>query len=386
VSHRPRSAGPSARPRVDPRIRALLHWFAGHRRPLPWRQRPTPYRTWVAEVLLQQTRVVQAAPYFERFVERFPSVGALARASEDEVLKVWEGAGYYARARNLHRAARRLVEERRGQIPRRSAELQQLPGVGPYIAAAVASLAFDEPDVALDANGLRVLARWTLERGDPRRTVVRRRLHRWALDHRPVARSGRFNEALMELGETVCLPVHPRCGACPIASFCRARQELPDPGSLPVRRPTRRKPLVIGAVVAVNRSGRWLVQRRPSTGLLGGLWEFPGGKLRPGERPDSAARRELREETGLVAGPLEALGLFRHEYSHFRVALHLFRAPSPRGKLRVRGRRHRWVGWAALRRLPLPRATLKMLPSLRQESAPDRVFQGSGSHRDRIGA
>jgi A/G-specific adenine glycosylase len=377
VNRRLRSIGLPALEGIDPRVRALLVWFPGHRRPLPWRQRPTPYRIWVAEVLLQQTRVAQAIPYFQRFIRRFPSLRALAKASEEQVLKAWEGAGYYARARHLHQAARHLVERHGGELPHRAAELRQLPGVGPYIAAAVASLAFREPDVALDANGLRVLSRWTLERGDPRRAPVRDRLHRWARDRRPPTRSGEFNEALMELGETVCLPAQPRCGECPIAPYCRARQELPDPGVLPARRPARAKPLVVAAVVAVTRRGRWLVLRRPSTGLLGGLWEFPGGKLRAGERPVAAARRELREETGLNAGALEELGLFRHEYSHFRVALHLFRSRSPRGKLRARGRRHRWVGWAALRRLPLPRATLKLLPSLREPSALDRVSRGS---------
>ncbi|MGC2288850.1 MAG: A/G-specific adenine glycosylase [Thermoplasmata archaeon] len=377
MNTRPRPAGPPAAEVSDPRVRALLAWFRRHRRPLPWRRHRTPYRIWVAEVLLQQTRVAQAAPYFERFVRRFPSVPALARASEEQVLKAWEGAGYYARARHLHQAARLLVRAHEGRLPHRSEELRQLPGVGPYIAAAVASLAFNEPDVALDANGLRVLARWTLERGDPRRAPVRRRLGRWAIDRRPPARSGAFNEALMELGETVCLPARPRCEECPIASDCRARQELPDPGVIPTRRARHAKPLVVASVVAVTRRGRWLLLRRPSAGLLGGLWEFPGGKLRPDEPAIAAARRELREETGLTAGPLEKLGLFRHDYSHFRVALHLFRSRSARGTLRVRGRRHRWVGWSELRRLPLPRATLKMLPSLGYVPAPDRVSRDS---------
>jgi A/G-specific adenine glycosylase len=340
----------------------------------------------VAEVLLQQTRVAQAAPYFERFVRRFPTIGALARASEEQVLKTWEGAGYYARARHLHAAARQLVRDWKGALPHRAADLRQLPGVGPYIAAAVASLAFNEPEVALDANGLRVLARWTLERSDPRRGPVQRRLHRWVVEHWPATHAGAFNEALMELGETVCLPARPRCEECPIATHCRARQELPDPGTLPVRKPHRTKPLVVAAVVAVNRRGRWLVLRRPSTGLLGGLWEFPGGKLEAGERPVAAARRELREETGLSMGTVEPLGVFRHEYSHFRVALHLFRSRSVRGAVRDRGRRHRWVGLNELRRLPLPRATVKMIPSLGQDPARDRVFPGSRSRRGRIAA
>ncbi len=377
MNPRRRSAGPRVTAGADPRVRSLLVWFRRHRRPLPWRQHRTPYRIWVAEVLLQQTRVAQATPYFERFVRRFPTVRDLARTSEEQVLKAWEGAGYYARARHLHQAARILVRERGGQLPHRVEELRQLPGVGPYIAAAVASLAFHAPEVALDANGLRVLARWTLERRDPRRAPVRHRLVRWAEDRLPRTRSGEFNEALMELGETLCLPTHPRCDACPIASLCRARQELPDPGAIPARRPPRAKPLVVASVVAVTRAGRWLVLRRPSSGLLGGLWEFPGGKLRTHEPPVVAARRELREETGLTAGRLEKVGLFRHEYSHFRVTLHLFRSRSVGGKLRVRGRRHRWVGWTELRRLPLPRATLKMIPSLREAPAPDRVFPGS---------
>lgn len=374
---------PVGRALPDPRVRRLLTWFPRHRRPLPWRRHRTPYRIWVAEVLLQQTRVAQAIPYYRRFLRRFPNVHSLARASEEQVLKAWEGAGYYARARHLHQAARLLVRTRRGVLPRHAIELRELPGVGPYIAAAVASLAFREPDVALDANGLRVLARWTLEREDPRRAVVHERLARWAREHRPATRSGEFNEALMELGETVCFPVEPRCGRCPVARHCRARQELPDPGAIPPRRTARPKPLVIGSVVALARQGRWLVLRRPSSGLLGGLWEFPGGKLRSHETPVAAARRELREETGLTAGPLEELGRIRHEYSHFRVALHLFRSRSVRGRFRARGRRHRWVGTGALRRLPMPRATLKMLPYLTRDPASDRASPGSGSRRGR---
>ena len=386
MSHGSRAAGVRATAREDLRVRRLLRWFRRHRRPLPWRRDRTPYRIWVAEVLLQQTRVAQAEPYFRRFVRRFPTVEALARASEEEVLKAWEGAGYYARARHLHQAAREIVKRHGGQLPRQSEELRRLPGVGPYIASAVASLAFDAPEVALEANALRVLARWTLELEDVRRPAVRDRLHRWALERLPRRRAGEFNEALMELGETICLPGHPRCEGCPVATDCRARRELPDPGTLPLRRPSRHKPLVIGAVVAVGHRGRWLVLRRPSHGLLGGLWEFPGGKLESGESPVHAARRELREETGLAAGRLEPLGLIRQEYSHFRVALHLFRSRSVRGKLRVRDRRHRWVGLTELRRLPLPRATVKMIPSLRRSVARDTASRGSGSRRDRTAA
>ncbi|HEY6238833.1 MAG TPA: A/G-specific adenine glycosylase, partial [Thermoplasmata archaeon] len=202
---------------VDPpATRALLRWFDRHRRPLPWRRDRDPYRIWVAEVLLQQTRVAQAQPYFDRFIARFPTVGSLARAPLTDVLKVWEGAGYYARARHLHAAARWVVRDGGGRLPQEVAALEELPGVGPYIARAIASLAFDVDVVALEANGLRVAARWTLERGDLRRSAVRRRLEAALSDRRSRRRPGAFNEALMELGETVCLPVAPRCGACPV--------------------------------------------------------------------------------------------------------------------------------------------------------------------------
>jgi A/G-specific adenine glycosylase len=356
---RPSNPGP-----VGPRrVSALLDWFPRHRRSLPWRIRPDPYRIWVAEVLLQQTRVAQAAPYFERFVARFPTVRSLARATRSEVLKAWEGAGYYARARHLHAAAKILVAEHKGRIPETVEDLEQLPGVGPYIARAVASLAFGAPVVALEANGLRVAARWSREEGNIRSSAVRRRLERGLAQLLPPSAAGAFNEAIMELGETVCLPAAPRCAECPVTFACRAYLELSDPSALPRRPVARDRPLVRAAVVALSDGGRWLVQRRAPTGLLGGLWEFPGGRIEPGERPDSAAVRELWEETGARAADLTSVGIVRHRYSHFGVELHVFSgaAAHPRPRL---GPDRRWVTPAQLRRLPLPQATYKILQRL----------------------
>ncbi len=356
-----RHAGASRRSRAAP-ARALLRWFARHRRPLPWRASRDPYRIWIAEVLLQQTRVAQAAPYFERFVARFPSVSALARASEEEVLKAWEGAGYYARARRLRQAAQVVVGRFHGRLPSSLEELERLPGVGPYTARAVGSLAFDVPCVALEANGLRVAARWTGEEGDIRSGAVRARLERHLLSVLPEDRAGAFNEAVMELGETVCLASAPRCGECPVASTCRARRDLPDPSVLPRRRPSPRRPHVRAAVVVLERRGRWLVQRRPSRGLLGGLWEFPGGTIEPGETPAEAARRELREEVGIDARELTPWTTVRHGYSHFTVELHVFRG-SWAGRVRPSPSRT-WVTSSELRALPLPRATQKIVARL----------------------
>lgn len=361
----------------------LSRWFRHHRRPLPWRTDRDPYRIWIAEVLLQQTRVAQAVPYFERFVRRFPTVRALARAPLSEVLKVWEGAGYYARARHLHAAARGLVADRGGEIPDAVDELERLPGVGPYIARAVASLAFQRPVVALEANGLRVAARWTLEPGDPASARVRSRLEQVLSEILPRAAPGEFNEALMELGETVCTPVAPRCGACPVAFACRAHRELDDPGTLPRRRPRPPRPHVRAAVVVlVDHEGRWLLQRRPPRGLLGGLWEFPGGKIGRGERPEAAARRELAEETGFGVRGLFPVGVVRHAYSHFSVELHVFRG-RPAGRSRPLPANRRWLRPERLAALPLPKATEKIV---RRFTAAGTASPGSGSRRGRTSA
>ncbi len=357
---------------------ALLDWFDAHRRPLPWRTDLDPYRRWVAEVFLQQTRVGQAEPYFVRFLTRFPTVQALAAASRPEVLRAWQGAGYYARARHLHDGARQIVRARHGLFPRSRAQWATVPGVGPYIAAALASLLADEPVVALDANVVRVAARWFRERGDVRRSAVRARLESRLARLLPADRPGAFNEAVMELGETICRPVAPSCPQCPVRSACRAARELADPGALP-RRPRRAaKPHVRAAVVVLERAGRWWMQRRPDVGFLGGLWEFPGGKIEAGERPGAAARRELREESGMRAGPLRYEGVVRHAYSHFSVDLHVFRgaalgghAPSSPG---------RWIRPSTRLPVPIARGTEKIVRRLLTEG---RASPDSGSRPGR---
>jgi len=361
---------------------ALVHWYRGHRRALPWRADRDPYRVWVAEVLLQQTRVAQAVPYFERFVSSFPTVDALARASLSRVLKAWQGAGYYARAHRLHATARLIAKERGGRFPSTVDELESLPGVGPYIARAIASIAFGRPCVALEANGIRVAARWTREEGDVRDPAVRARLENALASIVPNRNPGTFNEAVMELGETVCVPTRPNCPACPVAFACRALRELDDPGRIPVSSGRKRRPTVRAAIVVLTGPGdRWLVQRRAASGLLPGLWEFPGGRIERHELPEAAARRELREETGLEVGDLVPLGVVRHAYSHFVVELHAF-AGRYRGRPGTGSRAgRRWVTPSELARLPVPKATEKVVALARIRE--DTACRGSGSRRGR---
>ena len=215
--------------------------------------------------------------------------------------------------------------------------------------------------VALEANGLRVAARWTREEGDVRTSVVRARLERALAAAMPAGAAAAFNEAVMELGETTCRPAAPECPTCPVHAFCRAYRETPNPERLP-RRPTpKRRPHVRAALVVLRDGDRWFVQRRAPSGLLGGLWEFPGGKVGPAERPEDAARRELREETGLGSGPLRFRGVVRHGYSHFTVELHVFEGTVRGRPRRPPGPARRWVTPSQLLRLPIPKATEKVV-------------------------
>lgn len=321
---------PRAEPETDAlddpeRIRRdLLAHYDAHRRDLPWRQDPTPYATWISEVMLQQTRVETAAPYFHRWMERFPTVHSLAKADEEDVLRSWEGLGYYSRARNLHRAARLVRERHGGALPRSAVELRELPGVGEYTAGAVASIAFGEPVPAVDGNVRRVLSRlFDIERPTPAR--LRREANALVPEHRP----GDFNQALMELGATICTPRSPSCNACPLGEHCLARSR----GSVELRPPPRnRRPIPafdIATTLVVDREGGLLLRRRPENGLLGGLWEFPGVDSTNAPSADAAARlaSELLPKEPSLCGDPERLPAVSHVFSHRRETYHpwLFR-------------------------------------------------------------
>lgn len=304
-------------------VSPLLDWFQRHARDLPWRRSRHPYAVWVAEIMLQQTRVETALPYYQRWMERFPTLEHLAAADEQEVLRLWEGLGYYQRARHLWQAARQVIHEFGGQIPSAVETLRRLPGVGRYTASAIASIAFDRDVPTLDGNIRRVLARLFNLDVPVHKGSGERRLWELAAQHLPPGQAALYNQALMELGALICTPRRPACERCPVASFCRAYAlGVQEQRPLKPTKPARPHHLVTAAVII--QQGRVLLTQRPPQGLLGGLWEFPGGKVQPGETLEAGLRREIREELGVPLVIRGKLGIYRHAYSHFRVTLHAF--------------------------------------------------------------
>jgi A/G-specific adenine glycosylase len=322
--------------------------------------------------MLQQTVVATVVPYFERFVARFPDFPALAVASEEEVLACWSGLGYYARGRNLHRAARAVVARHGGALPPDEAGLRGLPGVGEYTAAAVAAIAFGARTFALDGNAARVMARLSDEARAIDEPPVRTALRGRGLALVPADRPGDFAQAVMELGARLCVSGQPRCPACPVRRFCRAHSEG-RAALLPVRTPRRPRKAVELTCVAVERRGRVLLVRRPSGVLLGGTWVLPSSELAAGEPEAAAARRALADAglgVGLGRGPLRSAGTIRHIFTHRDVTARVLRAPVS-GSIRRQGGA-RWVSIAAPGVLALSSFTRKTLALLRPDQGAGR--------------
>ncbi len=368
----------------------LLDWYRRSHRDLPWRRTRDPYRIWVSEVMLQQTQVATVIPYYARFLERFPDIESLARAPLDEVLKRWEGLGYYARARNLHAAARRVVSEHGGAVPREPAVFRSLPGVGDYIAAAVPSIAFDAPLAVVDGNVKRVVARLVALAESVDRPAGTRAVRENAQRLLDRSHPGDFNQAMMELGAVVCRPASPLCGACPVAASCRALS-LGDPAAFPVRDARRAVPTQHIAVGVVSRDGRVLITRRREDAMLGGLWEFPGGKIEDGESAQAACAREIKEEVDLDVDVGDRLTRVRHAYSHLRVEIDVFRCRYTGGKVALRGpTEYRWILPEETAEYAFPRANHKFLEVLKESLAaetpsrrPRKRTPGSAKRRRR---
>ena len=341
--------------------RALLRWYRAKRRDLPWRRTRDPYAIWISEAMLQQTRVETVIPYYERFLERFPDTRSLASAELDEVLGLWAGLGYYSRARNLRRAAQVVVDEYGGNLPDDIEELRSLPGVGPYTAGALASIAFDRPEPVVDGNVMRVLARIEAIRDDVKKPAVLNRFWELASALAKGRSPGDLNQAIMELGATVCTPRAPRCDECPVRRHCAAL-EAGDAESLPVKgkKPAPRK--IEATAALVYRRGTLLAVKRPPQGLLGGLWDLPGDELASGEAALAGVLRGLRERVGLSVTRAHRVGEVQHAFTHRLLRLHVFQCEEPRGRTKLSGfDAHRWVSRRAMRTLPQGSVTAKAL-------------------------
>ncbi|UCC75317.1 MAG: A/G-specific adenine glycosylase [Anaerolineales bacterium] len=348
----------------------LLDWYQHHQRDLPWRRTKDPYRVTVSEFMLHQTRVQTVLPYYRRFLGVFPDWPSLAAAPLDRVLKAWEGLGYYARARNLHALAQRVCSEHGGHLPESEEALLALPGVGPYTAGAILSICFGRDRPAIDGNTRRVLCRVFQITQDPTRPEGRRRLQAIAASLLPPGQADIFNQAWMDLGAVICTPRRPACGECPLSDACRARK-LQIQESLPVRRP--RKPLPHHDIAAgvIWRGAQILIARRPPTGLLGGLWEFPGGKREPAESLEECLVREVREELGIDIEVDQVLSTVRHAYTHFRITLHAFHCRYISGEPQAIGcTAWKWVTPQQLDQYAFPAANRAIIESLQGPKPP----------------
>ncbi|MDY6904492.1 MAG: A/G-specific adenine glycosylase [Thermodesulfobacteriota bacterium] len=342
----------------------LIRWYESHQRPLPWRESRDPYHIWVSEVMLQQTQVATVVGYYKRFLQAFPDVQALANADLQDVLKMWEGLGYYSRARHLHAAASQVTSIPGQSIPDNPEDFKRLPGVGDYINAAVQSIAFDHPLAVVDGNVKRVLARLFLMENPVNRSGSHKMFAAKAqtlLDHTD---AGAFNQAMMELGALVCKPGTPLCHACPVSRFCQAFQQNTT-GEYPKRLAAAKTPQRHLAVGVIQKKDKLLLVQRPPTGLLAGLWEFPGGRLKQKERAEKGCQRTIQESVGLTVDVGERLTRVKHAYTHFKITMDVYVCDYISGRVRRNGPAdHKWIRPGALSGYPLHKAVHKSLPAL----------------------
>ena len=316
--------------------------------------------------MLQQTQVKTVEPYYQAFIRRFSEIRLLANANLQDVLKVWEGLGYYARARNLHKAAKIIIENHKGILPHDAKSLRGLPGIGEYISSAILSIAYEKPHAVVDGNVKRVLAR--LEKIDipvnqsSSIRTFRESATRLLAENDP----GRHNQAMMELGAMVCKPRNPECSVCPVSVFCQAfRSKAVD--QFPTRTQTPKIPQYKIATGIIFKGKNVLITQRKLEGLLGGLWEFPGGKVKKGETAESACVREIKEETNLEVGMIEHLTRIRHAYSHFKIVMDVFCCKYQSGRIRLNGPiDFQWIRPDEIDNYPFPGANHKFIPLLRK--------------------
>jgi A/G-specific adenine glycosylase len=327
----------------------LLQWFRKQGRDLPWRRTRNPYRIWISEIMLQQTQVDTVIPYYQRFLKAFPTVEVLAKADLSRVLKIWEGLGYYSRARHLHQAAKRIVGQFNGKIPHRLNDLLSLPGIGRYTAGAILSIAHNKEAPILDGNVKRVLSR-VYAVSTPLRDLNTENFL-WTLSESliPKGHAGSFNEALMDLGATVCTPKKPSCPLCPLRNLCRAKA-IGNPERYPTRIKRRKIPHVNGVSAVIVRNGKVLLHQRPPKGFSGGLWEFPNWRVQGEKSRSRRLLKGIKEERNLSVAVKDRIGIFEQTYSHFKLTLHVYHCQALEGE-----GSGRWVRIRDLHRFPMSR-------------------------------
>lgn len=357
---------------VDFPSHRLLAWYQKHGRDLPWRQTKDPYAIWVSEIMCQQTRVDTVIGYYQRWMQAFPTLQALAEASEQEVLKCWEGLGYYRRARHLHQSAKWVVEDFDGVFPNDLSSILSLKGIGAYTSAAIGSIAFGIAKGVVDGNVLRVATRYLGIEDDIRKGATIRQIQTWMDSIIDPRSPGDFNQAMMELGATLCSPTKPTCEVCPLSSQCIAYATA-STASIPYKSPAKKVPhYPIGVAVIKNDHGHVLIGRRRSDQMLGGLWEFPGGKQEANETIEETVKREILEELGLDIEVMGSMLNVPHAYSHFKVTLHVYECRLVSKAQEAVAHVHeelRWIPPDELNDYPFPKANKTIVEHLQLEES-----------------
>jgi len=336
----------------------LLRWFEKNKRDLPWRKTTDPYAIWVSEIMLQQTQVATVVPYYQRFLKSFPTVRQLAKADLSKVLKVWEGLGYYSRARNLHRASRIVSNHFNGKIPDNLTDLRTLPGIGRSTAGGILSIAFNKEAPILDGNVKRVLSRLFAITGYPARGETEGLLWHLSESLLPTSHASSFNQGLMDLGATTCTPKEPHCPKCPLRDLCKGKASG-DPERFPSKAMRKKIPHLEAISAVIRENGKVLLRQRPPEGLLGGLWEFPNWKNDENGRSRFKLRNHIKKDMGMIAEVRGVIGTFRQTFSHFKLTLHVYDCKSKNGM-----ERGRWVPIKNLSLFPMSRIHRRVAQSI----------------------
>jgi len=341
----------------------LIRWFQKNQRDLPWRKTYDAYAVWISEIMLQQTQVTTVLPYFERWIKKLPTIQSVAEAKEDVILKLWEGLGYYSRARNLQKTAQIIVKEFNGKFPEQYDDILALPGVGKYTAGAIISIAFNKAYSIVDGNVIRVLTRLLNFKKNTRLPENIKKCWEWSEELMDRSNPRDFNQGLMELGALICKPQNPDCLNCPLKKNCKAYEKktinrIPDRGEK-----IKKIPIKV-AIAVIKKDGKIFIQKRPKKGLMAGLWEFPGGKVEK-ETPKKALEREINEELGIKIKNIKKIRRIKHGYTRFSVDLHCYSADFNKGKIKLKiATDGRWVKPGQLKKYPFPAANVKLIEDL----------------------